>query len=171
MTEMNDEALTRDEAGPSRGAEIAALVAALGVGDSEVIGTLHAHGVRAGTVPLLEWLPALDVCWLDGADAAERHALRVQFAADERSSAEGLALLDRWLMARPAPALFEAARRALRARFALLDDDDRHEAIMRIVAMCEAAGRAGGANLGVGPLSPSELQRIHRLREALEHDG
>lgn len=153
---------------PMLGPEVAALVAAVGVGDGDVIVTLHAHGLRAHTVPLLEWLPAVDVCWLDGADAAERHALRVQYAADDRSTADGLALIDRWLTERPPVRLFEAGRRALRARLAALDPDVRDGMLATVVARCEAAGRAGGGGFGVGSLSLVERDRIAQLRRDLE---
>lgn len=166
MAHTVDRTRTADDRG--RGAEIAGLVAALGLGDGEVIATLHLHGVRAETVPVLEWLPAVDICWLDGADAAERHALRVQFAADDRSTPDGLALLDRWLTARPAQALFDVARQALRARITRLDPADRPEVIRRIIAMCEAAGRAAGSDFGVGALSPVERDRIRQLQRDLE---
>lgn len=154
--------------GGSRSADVAALVAALGLGDAQVIETLFAAGVRAAAVPVLEWLPAVDVCWLDGADAAERHALRVQYAADDRCTPEGLALMDHWLTTRPPAALFQAGRRALRARLAMLDPLAREALADRIVARCEAAGRAAGAAFGVGPLSTLERARIQRLRRDLD---
>lgn len=153
---------------PTEGAEVAGLVAALGLGDNEVLVTLFAHGVRAETVAVLEWLPAVDVCWVDGVDAAERNALRVQFAVDERCTPAGLALLDGWLAERPPFRLFAAARRALASRLAHLDPDDRDEMLARIVGRCEAAGRAGGGGFGVGALSSPERDRIARLREDLD---
>lgn len=153
---------------PLVGSEVAALVAAVGLGDGDVVVTLYAHGLRAHTVPLVEWLPAVDVCWLDGADVAERHALRVQYAADGRSTSDGLALIDRWLTERPPVRLFDAGRRALRARLAALEPDDREAMVASIVARCEAAGRAGGGAFGVGPLSLVERDRIQQLRRDLE---
>lgn len=170
MAQMNDAVLAVGTGSRTneRSAEVAALVAAVGLGDSMVIGTLFEHGVRAETVPVLEWLPAVDVCWLDGADVAERHALRVQYASDERSTPEGVELLDHWLTWRPALSLFAAGRRALRARLALIDPVDRDEVVDRIVAMCEAAGRAAGADFGVSALSASERDRILQLRRDLE---
>lgn len=154
-----------------RSAEVAALVAALGLGDSMIIGTLHDHGVRAEAVPVLEWLPAVDVCWLDGADVAERHALRMQFASDDRSTPEGMTLLDRWLTTRPAPSLFAAGRRALTAHLGRLDPTEREVAVDRIVAMCEAAGRAAGADFGVSPISAVERNWILQLRRDLDAVG
>jgi hypothetical protein len=170
MEQRSDAVLTAGaaRAAGGRSAELAALVAAVGLGDSMVIGTLHDHGVRAETVPVLEWLPAVDVCWLDGADVAERYALRVQYASDDRSTPEGVELLDRWLTTRPAVSLFAAGRRALRARLALIDPVDRGDVVDRIVAMCEAAGRAAGADFGVNALSATERDRIQQLRRDLE---
>ncbi|MGE4222315.1 MAG: hypothetical protein AB7I23_03175 [Vicinamibacterales bacterium] len=143
-------------------------MAALGVGDGQVVETLFREGVRASTVAVLEWLPALDVCWLDGADAAERNALRVQYAADERAVPEGLALMDGWLSSPPPAALFAAGRRALRARLATSEPAARERLIDAVVARCEAAGRAAGAGFGVGPLSRLERTRILRLRRDLD---
>ena len=170
MEQVNDAVSAVGSGGRTggRSAEIAALVAAVGLGDSVIIGTLYEHGVRAETVPVLEWLPAVDVCWLDGADVAERHALRVQYASDDRSTPEGVDLLDHWLTWRPAVSLFAAGRRALRARLALIDPVDREEVVDRIVAMCEAAGRAAGADFGVSALSAPERDRILQLRRDLE---
>lgn len=170
MEPTHDAAVTA-EAGRGAGgrsAEVAALVAAVGLGDGTVVGTLYDHGVRADLVPALEWLPAVDVCWLDGADAAERHALRVQFVSDDRSTPAGVDLLGQWLTTRPPASLFAAGRRALRARLALIDPADREEVVDRIVAMCEAAGRAAGADFGVGALSTGERDRIRQLRRDLE---
>lgn len=148
-------------------ATIAALVAALGLGDGDTVAALHADGVRAELVPVLEWLPAVDICWLDGTNAAERHALRVQFASDARSTPEGVALLDRWLTERPAPEVFAAGKRALAVRLRLLPADERDATLERIVALCQAAGRAAGAAFGVGALSSYEQARIVELREEL----
>lgn len=173
MADRREGGTADDEGGTGRshGAEVAALVAALRLGDGEVIGTLHAHGVRAETAAVLEWVPAVDVCWLDGADVAERHALCVQFGTDDVGTPEGVALLQHWLTTRPPQALFDAGRRALRLRLALLDPADRGEVIDRIVARCEAAGRAAGAGFGVGALSTDERERIRQLRADLEAAG
>ena len=93
--------------------EKTALAEALGVTDTSVVDVLHGHGLRAGTAFVLEWLPAVDVCWVDGADAGEQNALRVQLAADDRATVDGLELLDQWLTSRPSPEHFEAGRRAI----------------------------------------------------------
>ena len=145
-----------------------ALVDALGVTDSSVVDVLYRHGLRAGTAFVLEWLPAVNVCWVDGADAGEQNALRVQLAADDRATVDGLELLDQWLTIRPPAEHFEAARRAIRLRLRGLDEDVRQATLDRIVAICEAAGRAGGASFGVGALSTRERRHIRLLRHELE---
>ena len=149
----------------------AVLAEALGVADGAILDPLYAHGLRAATAFVLEWLPAVDVCWLDGAEAGERNALRVQLAADGRGTVEGLTLLDTWLTTRPAPEFFEAGRWAIRMRLLGLDEDAREATLDRIVAMCEAAGRAGGADFGVSALSGKERRHIGRIRRDLERSA
>ena len=58
MAQTNDVVTTAEtgRVAGGRSADVAALVAAVGLGDSTVIGTLYDHGVRAVTVPALEWL-------------------------------------------------------------------------------------------------------------------
>lgn len=149
------------------GPERAELMAALGGVTLEVVDRLYAHGVRATTLYALEWLPAVDVCWIDGADEAERHAMRTQFVADPGTTRAGLALLEDWLTTRPAPALLAAAWYAIGAQLAVLDAEDRAATLARIVARCHAAGRASGAGLDRGPLSRLERQHIGRLQRAI----
>jgi hypothetical protein len=148
--------------------ELAALAAALGVTNTSVLRDLYAHGLRASTAVVLEWVPAVDVCWLDGADAGERNALRVQLAADDRATVEGVALLDAWLTSRPVAEFFEAGRQAIRLRLKGLDDAAREATLDRIVAICEAAGRAGGGAFGVSALSKKERRHIEAIRRDLE---
>lgn len=148
--------------------ERAGLARALGVPDAHACEPLYAHGLRASTAELVEWLPAVEVAWLDGADEAERHALRVHVTVDGRASAEGLALLDGWLTQRPPEELFVAGRLALKARLGALDADAREAAVGRIVAICEAIGRAAGGYFGLGSLSPDERRRINAIQGDLE---
>lgn len=147
--------------------DLAALGDTLCVTERPVLEELYANGLRAGTAAALEWIPAIDVCWLDGADAAERNAIRVQYAADDRATPEGIALLDGWLTTRPRPEFFEAGRRAIRLSLRLLDDDAREATLDRIVAICQAAGRAGGGADWATPLSPKERRHIDRIRRDL----
>lgn len=143
------------------------LMTTLGGVSLDIVDRLYAHGIRSSHLAVLEWLPAVDVCWLDGADEAERHALRLQYISDEHATPAGLAVLDGWLRTRPAPELVTAGRMALGSWLAALDEDERDEMVERIVGRCEAAGRAAGAEFGVGALSPAERQHIERVKRYL----
>ena len=148
--------------------ERAALTEALGAPDPDTCRQLHACGLRASTTVLVEWLAAVEVAWLNGADVAERHALRVHFSSDDRVSAEGIALLDGWLTLRPPDTLFAAGRRAIRARLLTLGADDREAVLARVLALCEATGRASGGCFGLDALSSDERSRISVIQADLE---
>ena len=148
--------------------ERTALAEALGALDPDAVDQLHACGLRVSTAALVEWLPAVEVAWLDGADEAERHALRVHFNVDNRANTEGMALLDGWLTARPPEELFIAGRRAIKARLHALGADEREALTARVLALCEATGRAAGGYFGVGSLSSDERRQITVIQGDLE---
>lgn len=148
------------------GPERAQLMAALDGATLDVVDRLFAHGVRVSTLYALEWLPAVDVCWIDGADADERQALRRHFAADPRATRAGLVLIDDWLTRRPTPQLLAAAWYAISAMLAALDADGRAALMARVVAKCEAAGRAAGG-VGLQAVSAAERRRIEQVRRTL----
>lgn len=143
------------------------LMTTLGGVSLDIVDRLYAHGIRSSHLSVLEWLPAVDVCWLDGAVEAERHALRLQYISDDQSTVAGLAVLDSWLRTRPAPELVAAGRIALGSWLASLPDDERDDMVERIVGRCEAAGRAAGADFGVSALSLAERQHIERVKRYL----
>ncbi|MGE3956380.1 MAG: hypothetical protein AB7H96_06640 [Vicinamibacterales bacterium] len=140
---------------------------ALGVHDAAILGPLHAAGMRASHGVLLEWLPAIDIAWVDDIEMEEREELRRQFAVDPQANASGLALLSEWLFLRPPREALMAARQALRSRLDAMDPTTRQDVVARIVARCEAVGRASGGVLGFWALSWDERARIDGLRESL----
>lgn len=144
-----------------------ALAAALGAHDDEAVARLYTWGMRAASASLLEWLPAIEVAWLDGADDGERQLLRQRFGASPSWSAEAGRLLDEWLERRPSHGLFAAARRALRARLHGQPPDLRQAAIDRIVSTCIEAGQAAGGFFGFGALSGDERRHIEFIRQDL----
>ena len=139
----------------------------LRVHEADVIGPLYTAGLRSGTTVLLEWLPAIEVAWIDDVDAHEREELRRQFAEDPRTGAAGVALLTEWLFVRPPHEAMVAARRALRHRLDSSDVVSGREMLARIVSRCEAVGRSSGGVFGLGALSLGERARIEGIREAL----
>jgi hypothetical protein len=148
--------------------ERAALAAALAEDDTDVVNRLYTHGLRASNAAVVEWLPAVEIAWLDGVSASERQVLRTQFAADEQATDAGAALLDEWLTQRPPETLLVAARRALSSRLRALDAGARHATLSRVVSRCEAVGRSAGGAFGIGALSSAERRRIDAIRCALE---
>lgn len=147
--------------------ETLALQAALGLDDTEAIAALRAAGLTASTVGLLEWLPAIEVAWIDKVEKAEREVLRTQFAASPTADRAGLALLTEWLFVRPPHEAMFAARRALRHHLASMEANARRDAVNQIVSRCESVGRASGGLFGMGTLSWGERARIDGIREHL----
>lgn len=143
-----------------------ALAQALGSTDDESVDRLYANGLRAWTAVAVEWLPAVEVAWLDGADEAERDQLRRRCAVD--APEEALAQLNVWLVRPPSDQVILAGRRVLYDRLQPLDTDARRTALERILGLCELAGRAAGGVLGFGALSSDERRHIESVRSDLE---
>lgn len=140
---------------------------ALGIHDHDVVGPLYTAGLRHETAVLLEWLPAIEVAWIDDVDVHERGELRRQFAEDPRTGTTGVGLLTDWLFVRPPHEAMVAARQALRHRIDSSDVVSGREMRDRIVSRCEAVGRASGGLFGLGALSLEEGGQVVDLREAL----
>lgn len=145
------------------------LAAALGTHDAEAVNRLYVWGMRADSAALLEWLPALEVAWLDGADEGERQLFRERFNATAPPAA-ARQLLEEWLARRPSHALFAAGRIAIRRRLQRQPEAERLASIDRIVRLCEDAGRAAGGVLGFGALSNDERHHIEYIRHDLERE-
>lgn len=147
--------------------ERAALMATLPGVSLDVVDRLFVHGVRASTVPVVEWLPAVDVCWCDGADPAEVDALRALYLSEPLATPDGAALLDRWLAERPSWPLFAAGWIAVSTMLSSRDEAARAALIARVLARCEAAARAAGGGPDEDPLSSGERRHIERYRRGL----
>ena len=167
-----------DASGPDL--ERRALGEALGVDVHDPVGTLHAAGFRANNVALLDWLPAIDVAWTDDLDVHERHALRLQIAADPRvndaapspSFAPSLSMMGEFLFIQPSEELMAAARDVLRRQLAAMDPASRSRRFDTIIARCEAVAEASGGVWILGPVSAEEHRRIGAMRAGLaDADG
>lgn len=143
--------------------ERAALEAALGFPPPQVVGRLFAEGVRAISATALEWMPAVDICWLDGVDPAERVALQSAVSVHPRVSRDVAPVVERWLETRPSDELLAAGRIALRSRLAALSRSQQAATIRRIMDACEAAARAARAPHDVDPVSTVEREQISRV--------
>ncbi len=152
--------------------EARALADALGARDDRLVGALHAAGFRAGNAALLDWLPAIDVAWVDSVDVRERHELRTHIAADPRADAASIALMTEFLFIQPSPELMDAAREVLRHQLAALEPAARHARLDTILERCESVAEASGGVWIVGAVSGAEHRRIAAVRAGLaDPDG
>ena len=148
-------------------AERRALADTFGVHDMSLIRPLHAAGFRPAHAPLLDWMPAVDVAWVGSVDIVEREGLRRQIAADPRAVEAGLPLIMGFLSVQPPPELMAAVRELLRRQLSAMDAVTRRERFDRILARCEAVGRASGGWLGIGAVSLDERRRMAAIRAGL----
>jgi hypothetical protein len=152
---------------PAIDAELRELAEAIGLGQADLVVPLHTAGLRAENVALLEWLPAVEVAWIDDVDRREREALRTRFGEVADQGTNGTALLTEWLFVRPPHEAMIAARRVLRHQLESLDAGPRRDMLRRIVSRCQAVGRASGGLFGLGAISGDELDRINEIRDEL----
>lgn len=139
---------------------------ALGLHQLDVIVPLHTAGIRADTSDLIEWLPAVEVAWIDSVETSERDELQRRFA-EAQMSGDAADLLREWLFVRPPHEAMLAAKRALRHRLESSGPETKRKLLTRIVERCEAVGRASGGFFGLGALSLNERARIDDIREGL----
>lgn len=144
-----------------------ALADALGVPDDRLVGTLHEAGFRAGNAELLDWLPAIDVAWVDSLDVRERHELRSHISADPRAEAPAVTLMTEFLFIQPSPELMDAARTVLRRQLAAKEPAARHARLDTIIERCESVAEASGGVSIVGAVSAEEHRRIAAVRTGL----
>lgn len=147
--------------------EMRELADALGVHDAGSLGGLHAAGFRAGNTGLLDWLPAIDVAWVDALDVRERHELRVQMAADPRAEARSLTLMTEFLFIPPSETLMAAAREVLRRQLAAMDPAARRTRLAALVERSAAVAVASGGVWILGAVSGEERRRIVAIRTGL----
>lgn len=139
----------------------------LGLHDPVVLDPLHSAGLTASTIGLLEWLPAVEIAWIDGVDRRERDELSRQFGQAAGDEGVGVTLLHEWLFDRPPHEALIAAKQALRYTLERLDAPARHAMLHRIAARCETVGRASGGWFGIGAQSDTERAQAERIREDL----
>ncbi len=153
--------------------ETRALADALGVHEGRLVGALHAAGFRAGNSALLDWLPAIDVGWVDGVDVRELHELRSHIAADPRADASSVAVMTDLLFVQPSSALMDAAFEVLRRQLAAMEPAARQERLDTILERCESVAEASGGVWIVGAVSAAEHRRIAAVSAGLtdQHGG
>ena len=148
------------------------LAAAIGMDDAgdAMVATLRQLGFDAGTVPLLEVLPAIQVAWADGSlpDKERREIERILTRPEIKEAArQGSRLVEEWLSRQPGADLYRLAIEVLQLRLARLDPEARTRMIATILGECNAVAGASGGVFGLGTHSSVESERIKELAAAL----
>jgi hypothetical protein len=144
-----------------------------GLQDPELLQTLEALGFTPETVPLLFFVPLVQVAWAEGGVTDAERTLIVQLARtrgiDEGSVADRQ--LAAWLATRPDAATFDGARRLIRAILdtgaaagAAFDADD-------LVKYCEQIAAQSGGVFGMKRVSAEERELLSALARDLRRGG
>ena len=167
------EEAARAERAASELAQARALAAALGLTfDSAppelqaALRRLSAAGITRDMALVVELLPALDVAWQGGVDAAERDRL-LAAAGLGAASQRSMDLIADWCLSRPDPAVFEADLVVLRYRLHALPPDERPLLVARVIGACETVANAAGGWTGFRRVSAAERRVLQGVREAL----
>ncbi len=152
-------------------AELHRLGEALGLSDAEVLAKLREAGLGPAHVAIVRVLPALEVAWSDGAvGKAEGALLKEQLrrhSDEQQPSAEAVAMLDGFLLARPPDHLFDRARRAAQVAVSAAGEAKGRDLATRIVADARAIAEAAGGLLGLGTVSTPERRALDSLAASL----
>lgn len=162
----NTDSRRQDAKWLERAGAMRALADELGVHDAPLVRALYDAGFRAGRTALLDWMPAIDVAWVDDLDVHERHALRLRISADPRVD-EGLGLITEFLFLRPDDAFMDVVREVLRRQLAAADPTSRLDRLRSILGRCEEVGLASGGSWLTGAVSAEERLRIAAIRSKL----
>jgi uncharacterized tellurite resistance protein B-like protein len=168
--ELLERARAQEAAAERRRLLSAALGVEKGVEDDALLTKILGFGIDAGTAPLLEVVPAIQVAWSDGSlPTGERAEIERILARPELAEAArlGSAMVAGWLSRQPGADLYRAATDALRLRIAHLDPDTRKTLIERIIKDGHAVAAASGGVFGIGAHSNAESEIIRQLAATL----
>jgi hypothetical protein len=146
------------------------LAAAIGIDDDAIVGKLAELGFDAGTAPLLDIVPAIQVAWADGSlPARERAEIEriLERPGMNEAARLGSRMVAEWLSRQPSGDLYRSATDALKLRLARLDADTRKRLVNSIIEDCNAVAAASGGVFGIGTHSSAESERIRELAAAL----
>jgi hypothetical protein len=146
------------------------LAAALGIEDDAIVQKLAELGFDAGTAPLLDLVPAIQVAWADGSlPARERAEIErmLERPGIKEAAHLGSRMVTEWLGRQPGGDLYRFATDALKLRLARLDPDTRKRLVNTIIEDCNTVAAASGGVFGIGAHSNAESERIRELAKAL----
>jgi uncharacterized tellurite resistance protein B-like protein len=164
------ELMAETRAERDRDKRVTALAEACGIRDREVLSTLLELGIEAEAVAALALVPLVAVAWADGeCGLTERHAiLEAAHQAGIDRGEPGHALLEQWLEARPAAALFKAWIDFAHALRDQVDDEQRAALRKDFVERATHVADVVGGLLNLGPhISAEERKVLGQIEDSL----
>ena len=130
----------------------AALAAASGISDDNVLEKLVALNIGSDTLAALSLVPIVKMAWADGAidDKERKAALSVAAEIGLSNDSVSRALFEQWIAQRPPARLFRAWKEYIGALLATMDEDARRALKQDILNRARAIAEATGGFLGIG---------------------
>ena len=151
----------------------AALGAAIGVTDQELLNDLEQLGYTRETITLLYLMPLVQVAWAE-ADVSDRERSLILGAARARGIEPGSTayqLLTDWLERRPSGEVMEKTLRLLGAMLQALPHEAREAATRDLVSYCTQVAEASGGILGlIRTISDEERAMLEHIASELGRD-
>lgn len=146
----------------------AALAAASGIHDDDVLDRLVSLELSPETVAALGLVPLVEVAWADGSlDTKERDA--VVEAATEAGVEDGTPahdLLEEWLDRRPPGELMALWKDTVRVLQDALEPEERTALRDELLGRAQRVAEAAGGILGLGKVSAEERRMLSELEKA-----
>lgn len=146
---------------------------ATGITDEDLIGRLHAHGLRDNNLAAFLFLPVAMAGWADGPMTREEALIASKaFESLEPSpSQEARELFSSWLARRPSQALMDHWEQWVGHVMDGEDTDSLTEFLCAIASVTEKVASASGGFLGMGKISNAEWAILNRVNRFLNHLG
>ena len=148
----------------------AALGAASGIDDAQLLEALVKLDVGASDLAALALIPLVQVAWADGTmKDGEREAI-LQAAASQGVSKEshGHELLEAWLSSAPGSALFEAWTSYVEALLTQMDQANADALKESVLGLAHDVASAAGGLLGLASVSKTEKEVLTMISNTLD---
>lgn len=149
----------------------AGLAACSGIADDALLEQLIALEIQPETLTALALVPLVEVAWADGSIAPKEHEAILAAAAENglRKGGESYAMLDAWLVERPAPELLGAWKQYVRAISGTMSDIAWQAIRCDVMSRATRVAAAAGGFLGLGSkISRSEQEKLDELEAAFD---
>lgn len=148
--------------------ETAALKAATGVDDEELLHHLAELGIDRDTVPVLHLVPLIEVAWADGEIQADELDLLRSAANEAGLKGPAATLFESMLQTPPSRELCDSALRYINAMVKALPQDQANKATDNLVDLVYRVADAAGGVFGLwGRVEDSEKAALRHIASVL----